>query len=255
LHRPTLPGRRCRIASAREAVPTVKTHRFDSEDILTEAVASLLAGRVPGTRRSYLVEMEHEGGFGRADIVLFSLNRPLLRRRLSVSRYVATTPRFAAVLLAAQKRPLSCRSLARRTNMRPQDLRRRYLASLVKAGLLEPTPTGCYRLAIPREHPIGVVVAIEAKLDKWRRALFQAQRYRAFANASYVTVPEPKASRLLQHRRQFRKTGVGLICVDERLRTQVPIRAVFRRPSSSILSLLSREKLLGVLASLKSTSL
>lgn len=59
------------------------------------------------------------------------------------------------------------------------------------------------------------VVAIEAKLLKWRDALSQATAYRQYADESYVALPESHARGALAALSLFRKAGVGLLTVSE----------------------------------------
>jgi hypothetical protein len=58
------------------------------------------------------------------------------------------------------------------------------------------------------------VVAIEAKLVRWREALDQATAYRAYADASYVALPEASFARALGAQDCFLSAGVGLISVS-----------------------------------------
>lgn len=55
------------------------------------------------------------------------------------------------------------------------------------------------------------VVAIEAKLAKWRQALVQASSYRRYADFSYVVLPSVVAESPRLDRAEFRGQGVGLI--------------------------------------------
>jgi len=75
----------------------------------------------------------------------------------------------------------------------------------------------------------GRVIAFEAKLTRWRGALRQAYRNRAFAHASYVVLPQPSAAKALIHRDEFERYGVGL-CTVEMGRTRVLIAAQDARP-------------------------
>lgn len=59
----------------------------------------------------------------------------------------------------------------------------------------------------------GAVVAIEAKLDRWREALHQAYRNRCFAHVSYVALPERAAAIALRCEAEFRDRAVGLVVV------------------------------------------
>jgi len=59
-------------------------------------------------------------------------------------------------------------------------------------------------------HRRKTLVAFEAKLDNWKRAFHQAYRSTAYANKSYVIVPEHVASRAMRDKEEFKFRGVGL---------------------------------------------
>ncbi len=58
------------------------------------------------------------------------------------------------------------------------------------------------------------VIAIEAKLMRWRDALTQAVAYRKFADESYVAIPDMYAAPATKASSQFRENGVGLLVVS-----------------------------------------
>lgn len=53
----------------------------------------------------------------------------------------------------------------------------------------------------------------EAKLKNWKEAIEQAKEYFAYANESYVVLPENMSHTAIQNRTYFEKAGVGLISV------------------------------------------
>lgn len=57
------------------------------------------------------------------------------------------------------------------------------------------------------------LIAFEAKLRDWRRALHQAYRNTTFARRAYVVMPAAVASRVQVHRADFELRRVGLIAV------------------------------------------
>lgn len=59
------------------------------------------------------------------------------------------------------------------------------------------------------------VVAFEAKLTNWRKAMDQAWRNTSFANEVYVVLPRDCSRPALLHRHQFEDAGVGLCVMDE----------------------------------------
>lgn len=63
--------------------------------------------------------------------------------------------------------------------------------------------------------PLNEVIAIEAKLKKWRGALQQAYRNRCFANKSYVLLPLETAQIAYRHEHEFDRRGVGICCIQD----------------------------------------
>jgi len=59
------------------------------------------------------------------------------------------------------------------------------------------------------------LIAIEAKLLRWRRALEQAVAYRRYADTAYVALPEAIVGRNSIDRQTFLRSGVGLLSVSE----------------------------------------
>lgn len=60
---------------------------------------------------------------------------------------------------------------------------------------------------------VTVIVAIEAKLLRWREALTQAHEYRKYADLAFVALPPRTAKRAGANSEQFRAAGVGLLTV------------------------------------------
>ncbi len=56
----------------------------------------------------------------------------------------------------------------------------------------------------------GRVIAFEAKLNRWRKALHQAYRNTCFAHVSYVVLPQGVATLASRYAAEFRRRGVGL---------------------------------------------
>jgi hypothetical protein len=58
------------------------------------------------------------------------------------------------------------------------------------------------------------LTAFEAKLLRWRDALYQAYRNRCFAHRSFVVLPPEVAIRASRYEAEFERRGVGLCSVD-----------------------------------------
>lgn len=91
-----------------------------------------------------------------------------------------------------------------------------------------------------RAFPTGVrVVAIEAKLKQWRRALEQAQTYLVFAHEAYIAMPSSTALRadVVAH---CAAAGVGVLAVDADAKVSCALKAPSSPPfSGEYLRLLS----------------
>jgi hypothetical protein len=56
----------------------------------------------------------------------------------------------------------------------------------------------------------GSLLAFEAKLYRWRDALWQAYRNLCFAHRSYVLLPDKLARHALRYSAEFERAGVGI---------------------------------------------
>ncbi len=95
----------------------------------------------------------------------------------------------AIVSLLLIGRPLQPRTIADRLYAGLHQVQSR-LNKLSSSGVIVTNPTGSFVMA-PSIFQDGFhVVAVEAKLSRWREALAQAVTYRAFANRVFVALPE-----------------------------------------------------------------
>jgi len=60
-------------------------------------------------------------------------------------------------------------------------------------------------------NPMNVIIAFEAKLNRWRDALRQAYRNTCFANYSFVVLPDYVAGRVASEISDFEAHSVGLV--------------------------------------------
>jgi len=73
------------------------------------------------------------------------------------------------------------------------------------------------------------IIAFEAKLSNWRKAIHQAWRNTSFANQVYVVLPRKHATAAIKNRAEFDERGVGLCVVDEG-GVEVLIRSTINQP-------------------------
>lgn len=119
---------------------------------------------------------------------------------------------FESVILASLRRVGSTRIdlLEQRCGIDRRALREGALQRLLAWRLVERGRGGVVRLG--EQWPgCGQIIAIEAKLTRWREALDQARRYRSYADRSYVLLPGKGANGARHAEDEFAKSGVGLL--------------------------------------------
>jgi hypothetical protein len=131
------------------------------------------------------------------------------RSRQRREGHATVTPRMTRRQLAVQAKPRPFRTEAA--------LVRAFVSSLhsgaepwnVRATMKEfPNQNG--RTDIVAVSGTGQVVAIEAKLEKWKDAMHQAYRNTSYSHLSYVLLPEPVALRAKHALPEFQRRGVGI---------------------------------------------
>lgn len=106
--------------------------------------------------------------------------------------------------------------LEENTGLSKQTLQKEIM-SLCKKDLVIQNVTGSYKLSDKYIVPQMQMCAFELKLDNWKRALFQAIRYKTFSEYNYVVMPIDKKELLLKKIDVFRENNVGLLLFDSRL--------------------------------------
>jgi hypothetical protein len=121
----------------------------------------------------------------------------------------------AATLLSLLKlrSPRTLEYLVRRSGL-TYETTKRTLRDLMSTGAVRNATDSSYLLGRTSMQPLEDLWAFELKLHDWRRALFQACQYQAFANSVCIVMPST-ASRVLDRRiAVFSSMGVGLIVFD-----------------------------------------
>lgn len=88
---------------------------------------------------------------------------------------------------------------------------------------------------VKRKQPQPVVreiIAIEAKLGDWRRALAQAYRHLTFAHRSWVLLDTSRARTAIRELDEFRRCNVGLLTMSPGGRPVVRFTPLRRKPKS-----------------------
>lgn len=177
----------------------------------TEAqlVASLLVKLSASPSYGYRVETELDSGVGIADIVLYK-RRPRTNRELQLLS--AIPPRLAPLLEPTISNAISnCDDLGRVLGI-SSSASLRVQRQLQKLGLLNLDRS--YSLASVEKTPFQSIVAVEAKLSDWKRALVQAYRNRQFADESWVVLDHRYYKVVQSQLKRFELSGTGLASID-----------------------------------------
>jgi hypothetical protein len=91
---------------------------------------------------------------------------------------------------------------------------KRSLRQLIASGHVEPTKTGSYRLGSATAAFKPELWVFELKLDNAKRAVFQAQQSRMYANRALIIVPPGQEKNYIRYRVSMKRWSIGLATFD-----------------------------------------
>jgi DNA-binding transcriptional ArsR family regulator len=188
-------------------------------------------------RHEWSVAREFDRLRGRADVVVArSRGEPSGSLGMQAAMQAVSPAKAAILSLLPCGAPRTIRFLSRRSGLAESTLSR-HIRQLAVAGAVDITPTG--RVLLRHRLPWNYleITAFEAKLKDWRRALYQARRYRGYAHKSWVTMPSESVNAASKNRQAFKALNVGLISVNREGRQRILVRPRRERPDSKRLLL------------------
>lgn len=192
---------------------TTKQPRFAySEEQMGDALERFLKaeGGLPGVGRFSRVFREVDCQQGRPDFIALSRARPSFLIGKSISVKLAGS---LVLSLLHEGAPRTARYLSEKSGLSPRSVKQA-LTELVAHDYVNRTEHGSFVVSPKRSLRKVEVLAIELKLDRPRRALFQAQQARSFAQRVLIVVP-PSQSRLYdKYKIALRRWGIGLGTFD-----------------------------------------
>lgn len=208
------------MARSLSRLASAKNPPFESEQLLVNGILNFLSQT---TGRRFRFFAEHEGGFGRPDLLLFNVS---MSATVDIRSLSQINPRFAPLFsLSAATGIRSLADLAGAAGV-SINTARRIARELKASGRLIEEAIGAqtFRIIPIIEPPFPQVVAIEAKLRDWRRALVQAYRYREFSSESWVVLDHARIAPAFRARDVFQASGIGLssFSTDGNLHVHVP---------------------------------
>lgn len=164
------------------------------------------------------VAYEITSGYGIADVVFYTLNDETIKKRVNdTNRTIAESHLLRALVELSGKKPGSTVGITtmQRWSSRLKNDTLQYL--LERGYLIEENISGKARYKVGRKYENGIKesVAVEAKIKDWKRGLYQAYRYKRYADKSYLAVYSPYINPPLKNLDKFKKYNVGLIEVTD----------------------------------------
>lgn len=198
-----------------------------------------------GSKFAYISELS--SGFGIADIVFYRLDTKVVRKRIAKQFPPIESIDLIQILTYLNRIEDNTINIKHLKKILPssKEQKEEIISFLIKRKFLIPKNKSLSEFKIANSYKIGLkeVIAIEVKLSNWKRGLYQAYRYRQYANKSYLALHSKYVHRALANEGDFIRSNVGLIEVNDK---SIKILIEPKRESSkeNIFSALVYERLL-----------
>lgn len=185
-----------------------------THELALHAQAVEISRDLRGAERGLLLVREFAGPIGVPDLTALVGHSRLLEARLSHETPPLINEVDAAVTATAHtQRPKSADAIARTLGWPSETILRR-IPGLIRSGAL--LPAGPKTFTRPEAlQPVGQIVAIEAKVKDWRKALAQVRSYRVWADNYVIVIGALARPLLAQLRSEVVQDSAGLV-VDGR---------------------------------------
>lgn len=190
-------------------------------------------------------ETEISAGFGIADVVFFQLNDEVVEKRKTLPlEPIQSEGIIKTLLLIKNKKRVSLTYLADNLPFSENELRYRILRFLEDHSLIYKADGDNYRINYNYNIGLNHSVAIEAKIKDWQRGLYQAYRYKWFADLSYLALYKDFIEQPKKNLHLFKKLNVGLLSVGDNEVEEVLYDPQKEKPQSRYMTAVAFEKLL-----------
>lgn len=190
---------------------------FANEESLADLFARLVWDAIPRKNGcNYpLVMREVDCNRGRADIVcaVFRDSTFDLHKASQVGTALSELTKARILSWLNKSSPRTETYIQEMTGLRQKTIRK-HLRGLIEAGLVDTTASGLLRLAKSFALPNIEIWSFEVKLVNWKRALYQALRYRGFSHNVVVVMPSERVAALKNNLMMFNAMNVGLVGIN-----------------------------------------
>lgn len=164
-----------------------------------------------------IFETEVESGYGVADILFYSIDETSAKLRKSINSNrlkgyeVLET---ISIINDFNSEEIAITQLSGKLPYSKDYFLFKILPALEKSGIVENNNNKSLKIKNKYHLAVKESVAIEAKVSNWKRGLYQAYRYRKYADYSYLAIHQEYVKAPLENLDEFMKTNVGLIGVN-----------------------------------------
>ena len=109
---------------------------------------------------------------------------------------------------------------------------RKHVRDLLEEGIIEKTQGNLLTLGKWINIPKLEIWAFELKLNNWKRAFYQAQRYRGFSHNVVVVMPNGRLNGAMNNLNYFIRMNVGLASLKKNGELEFVLKPKRKRPSS-----------------------
>ena len=215
-----------RSAHVGEMTSKLVSPHFQSEQLLVSAFVAFI---FKTKNNSIQLVQEFEAGFGRPDVLLYGA--PIAQAASDVKSLAKLNPRLAPLLSTTVSKTVQSLSALALASGSSEVSARRIAGDLISIDRLKMNDNSNQTFTIRPilKPPFSQVVAIEAKLRDWRRALVQAYRYLQFSTESWVLLDSARAASAIKERALFESCGIGLASFSAIGELHIHVYAVNRK--------------------------
>lgn len=180
-------------------------------------IPTIKANRKRIAPNTNLTECEVDSGFGIADVVFFNLDTEASKRREGFKSPPIKSFEILetfSVINRFNSNKINITHLYKQLPYSERVFKKKILSFFEEYKIAENIDNTYLKMRFSYKIPLQETVAIEAKVANWKRGLYQAYRYKQYANYSYLALHTNYVKRAIKHLDLFQSLNVGLLGVN-----------------------------------------